>query len=49
VSLLEPYRKLQDRVKELEKQNQILLEQVRLFKKILYNIDLPKRVVKIKK
>lgn len=36
MSLLEPYRKLRDKIKQLELENQILKQEVKMLKKLLY-------------
>lgn len=42
MSLLEPYRRLQEKINELEQENQILKEEVKVLKTLLYGWDKPK-------
>jgi hypothetical protein len=43
MSLLEPYRRLQEKINELEQENQILKEEVKVLKTLLYGWDKPRR------
>jgi len=43
MSLLEPYRRLQEKINELEQENKILKKEVEMLKNVLYGWNKPRR------